>query len=118
MASWCWAASAGDAGLLEQLARPAMPIGIILSLDYSWRRLRRAAFPVAGVDLWPRRLIAMTLARVGSGEGPDLVRLDRCLTGERGRSPSSMPRAACVTCRISGAWRRWAWRACSSLGAA
>src|SRR5258706_531747 len=25
-----------------------------------------------------------------------------------------MPRAACVTCRISGAWPRWAWRACWS----
>ena len=27
------------------------------------------------IDLWPRRIIAMTLARVGSGEGPDWARL-------------------------------------------
>src|SRR5204862_103111 len=37
------------------------------------------------VELWPRRLIAMTLARVGSGEGPDLDRLLSLQAVARGR---------------------------------
>lgn len=48
---------------------------VILSLDF-----RAAAFqgPSAILDdpsTWPKRVIAMTLARVGSGAGPDLDRL-------------------------------------------
>ena len=36
-------------------------------------------------DLWPRRVIVMTLARVGSAEGPDLARLAGSDARARGR---------------------------------
>ncbi|MCC7250346.1 HisA/HisF-related TIM barrel protein [Hyphomicrobium sp.] len=35
--------------------------------------------------LWPDRLIVMTLARVGSGEGPDIERLERIIARAGGR---------------------------------
>ena len=48
---------------------------IVLSLDF-----RDAAFAgppalLAEPDGWPRNVIVMTLARVGSGAGPDVARL-------------------------------------------
>lgn len=51
---------------------------VILSLDY--RASEFFAGPpelLARPELWPRRLIMMTLAKVGSGAGPDLGRLVR-----------------------------------------
>jgi phosphoribosylformimino-5-aminoimidazole carboxamide ribotide isomerase len=47
---------------------------IILSFDFAGDHFLG---PRAGLDpaLWPARVIVMTLARVGSGEGPDLIRL-------------------------------------------
>ena len=50
--------------------------------------------------LWPRRVIVMTLARVGSGAGPG----SRAASRRSARSPASvksMPREACATRPIS-----------------
>jgi phosphoribosylformimino-5-aminoimidazole carboxamide ribotide isomerase len=56
-------------------ARQAVPQGAVLSLD--WRGEEPVGPPALFADpsLWPDDVIVMTLARVGSGRGPDLVRL-------------------------------------------
>ena len=48
---------------------------IVLSLDFRGDAFQGAAEILAEPALWPRRVIVMTLARVGSGVGPDLERL-------------------------------------------
>ena len=57
------------AGLLARLPSP------ILSLDYREDGLVGPAGLDRRPDLWPADVIAMTLLRVGSGQGPDLGRL-------------------------------------------
>ncbi|HYH17931.1 MAG TPA: HisA/HisF-related TIM barrel protein [Azospirillum sp.] len=54
----------------------AEPAGrrIVLSLDFRDRFVGPPDLP-GRTDLWPHRVIAMTLARVGSGAGPDRDRL-------------------------------------------
>ncbi|CAO3380416.1 Phosphoribosylformimino-5-aminoimidazole carboxamide ribotide isomerase related protein [Azospirillum argentinense] len=47
---------------------------VILSLDFRDRFVGPPGL-LARPDLWPERVIVMTLARVGSGEGPDWSRL-------------------------------------------
>src|SRR5262249_38163800 len=70
-----------DAALASHLAGDAR---VALSLDF-----RGDAFegPAALLDpaRWPQRVIVMTLARVGSGAGPDLARLAEisAMAGER-----------------------------------
>lgn len=57
-------------------ARAALAGGAILSLDHD------AAGPIGPSELhvapalWPSRVIVMTLARVGAGDGPDFARLE------------------------------------------
>lgn len=63
----------GLAPLLALKADPAWE-RMILSLDFRDRFVGPPDLPDRP-DLWPRRIIAMTLARVGSGEGPDWNRL-------------------------------------------
>lgn len=46
-----------------------------LSLDFRGDAFLGPPELLADANLWPRRVIVMTLARVGSGEGPDLARL-------------------------------------------
>ncbi|MCS6877827.1 MAG: HisA/HisF-related TIM barrel protein [Geminicoccaceae bacterium] len=64
-----------DVDLLAR-ARALVPEGVVLSLDW------RADEPLdpAGLserpELWPEDVIVMTLARVGTGAGPDLARLE------------------------------------------
>ncbi len=59
---------------LEALqATPLWP-RLVLSLDFRDGFVGPPAL-LARTDLWPQRVIAMTLARVGSGEGPDMARL-------------------------------------------
>jgi phosphoribosylformimino-5-aminoimidazole carboxamide ribotide isomerase len=59
---------------LRSLAGSPQAHRIILSLDFAGDRfLGPTADPEP--DLWPARVIVMTLARVGSGAGPDLARL-------------------------------------------
>jgi phosphoribosylformimino-5-aminoimidazole carboxamide ribotide isomerase len=48
---------------------------IILSLDFRGDAFMGPAELLENADRWPRRIIAMTLALVGSGSGPDLGRL-------------------------------------------
>ena len=46
-----------------------------LSLDFRGDAFLGPPELLADADLWPGRVIVMTLARVGSGEGPDIARL-------------------------------------------
>jgi phosphoribosylformimino-5-aminoimidazole carboxamide ribotide isomerase len=48
---------------------------IVFSLDFRGDAFQGPAELLAEPALWPRRVIVMTLARVGSGAGPDLERL-------------------------------------------
>ncbi|WP_286192319.1 HisA/HisF-related TIM barrel protein [Roseomonas genomospecies 6] len=70
----------GSEGLegLEPLAAlkadPAAWTRVILSLDFRDRFVGPPDL-LERAELWPDRVIAMTLARVGSGEGPDWTRL-------------------------------------------
>jgi phosphoribosylformimino-5-aminoimidazole carboxamide ribotide isomerase len=48
---------------------------IVLSLDFRGDAFQGPPDILAEPALWPRRVIVMTLARVGSGAGPDLARL-------------------------------------------
>jgi uncharacterized protein related to proFAR isomerase len=52
-------------------AKPTAP----LSLDFRGNDFVGPPALIETAALWPARLIVMTLARVGSGEGPDLARL-------------------------------------------
>jgi HisA/HisF family protein len=47
---------------------------IVLSLDFRGDTFQGPGEILAEPALWPRRIIVMTLARVGSGAGPDLAR--------------------------------------------
>ncbi|MDE3176899.1 MAG: nickel transporter [Pseudomonadota bacterium] len=57
----------------------------LLSLDFRGEALQGPGELLARPQLWPDRLIVMTLGRVGSGAGPDLDRLAtiRALAGPR-----------------------------------
>ncbi|MCL2452304.1 MAG: HisA/HisF-related TIM barrel protein [Alphaproteobacteria bacterium] len=48
---------------------------ILLSMDFQGDRSLGPKVIHENPQLWPRRIIAMTLARVGSGRGPDIDRL-------------------------------------------
>lgn len=61
-----------DADTLKALAQEPRAI---LSLDYRGDEFQGALEIAQDSTLWPQRLIVMTLARVGSGAGPDLARL-------------------------------------------
>ncbi len=64
--------SQGDLRLLELFAGESR---LILSLDFQGERPLGAAGLFATPERWPERVIAMTLARVGAGAGPDFDRL-------------------------------------------
>lgn len=55
---------------------PAAP----LSLDFRGDQFIGPQGLLEDATLWPQRVIVMTLARVGSGEGPDLARLGSIIT--------------------------------------
>jgi phosphoribosylformimino-5-aminoimidazole carboxamide ribotide isomerase len=61
-----------SAGLVREFAADAR---VILSLDFRDRAFEGPAALLDDPDGWPNRVIVMTLARVGSGAGPDLDRL-------------------------------------------
>ncbi len=48
----------------------------MLSLDFRGERFLGPEAVATRPELWPDRVIVMTLSRVGSGAGPDLARLD------------------------------------------
>jgi len=64
---------AGDSDItaLEALPRNR----IVLSLDFRGDQFIGPPRILETPQLWPDRIIVMTLARVGSGEGPDLTRI-------------------------------------------
>jgi phosphoribosylformimino-5-aminoimidazole carboxamide ribotide isomerase len=74
--------SQSDAGLLRALAGDAR---IVLSLDFRGGEFQGPPALLADAAAWPRRVIVMTLARVGTGAGPDLERLAHIQTAADGR---------------------------------
>ena len=56
------------------VARHKDSMRVVLSLDFRGRAFQGPEEILAEPKLWPRRIIVMTLARVGSGAGPDLER--------------------------------------------
>lgn len=60
---------------LELLAASSDDGKIVLSLDFRGDAFQGPPELLAAPTLWPRQVIAMTLARVGSGAGPDVDRL-------------------------------------------
>ncbi len=65
----------GDIAILDDLAMPAAQQRIALSLDFRADRFVGPPELLARTDAWPNRVIVMTLARVGSAAGPDMLRL-------------------------------------------
>jgi phosphoribosylformimino-5-aminoimidazole carboxamide ribotide isomerase len=57
------------------IARHRDSARIVLSLDFRGDAFQGPRDILAEPALWPKRVIVMTLARVGSGAGPDLGRL-------------------------------------------
>lgn len=58
----------------EDIASEA-PLRTVLSLDFRGDEFMGPRRLLEDETLWPNRVIVMTLARVGSGEGPDMDRL-------------------------------------------
>jgi phosphoribosylformimino-5-aminoimidazole carboxamide ribotide isomerase len=71
-----------DEAVLRRLSKDDR---IILSLDYRAADFIGPAALLSNVDAWPSRVITMTLARVGSGTGPDWERLDAIKNSSRGK---------------------------------
>ena len=71
-------------GSLARLAASPAAGRTVLSLDFADDRFLGPA-ELLQPALWPSRVIVMTLARVGSGAGPDLARLSRLSVGGFGR---------------------------------
>ena len=68
------------------LAHALKASGGVLSLDHDAEGPVGPAGAHDDPSLWPRRVIVMTLARVGAGEGPDMVRLSEVVAKAGGRS--------------------------------
>ena len=71
-----------DGALIAQ--HPNSP-RVVLSLDFRGDAFQGPQGILAEPALWPQRIIVMTLARVGSGVGPDLRRLGSIRSIARGR---------------------------------
>lgn len=61
------------------------PQRVVLSLDFRGAEFMGPDALLRDVSLWPGRVIVMTLARVGSGEGPDLARIGEIAGRAEGR---------------------------------
>jgi phosphoribosylformimino-5-aminoimidazole carboxamide ribotide isomerase len=73
--------SLGDAAMASDVLAQLGPRGCVLSLDYREERFLGPPALEARAELWPDRVIVMTLSRVGTNAGPDIERL--CRTRER-----------------------------------
>jgi len=73
--------SGADYESVRKAAGPHAP----LSLDFRGDDFIGPRELLDDAALWPDRVIVMTLARVGSGEGPDLVRLSDIVARAQGR---------------------------------
>jgi phosphoribosylformimino-5-aminoimidazole carboxamide ribotide isomerase len=69
------------AGELGAAVAALGPGRVILSLDYRGEHFMGPPAIAETVDLWPDRVIVMTLARVGTGVGPDIERLRPIVAG-------------------------------------
>jgi len=74
---------AGEADVVALRALP--PDTYVLSLDFKGDRFAGPAAVLAEAEHWPQSVIVMTLARVGSGEGPDLGRISEIVSRSGGR---------------------------------
>jgi phosphoribosylformimino-5-aminoimidazole carboxamide ribotide isomerase len=74
-----------DLAILDRLLQGPDAARIILSLDFRGDAFLGPAEFVEQPEHWPQRVIVMTLARVGSGQGPDLARLSRIRRRAPGR---------------------------------
>jgi phosphoribosylformimino-5-aminoimidazole carboxamide ribotide isomerase len=72
-----------DTALMRRLSAHGR---VVLSLDFREQAFQGPPALLDDVEFWPRRLIVMTLARVGSGAGPDLDRLRAVRDVAAGRS--------------------------------
>jgi HisA/HisF family protein len=72
-----------DADLARHMAADGR---VVLSLDFRGDTLRGPQDLLSDPTAWPQKLIAMTLARVGSRSGPDMARLSQLLTAAPDRS--------------------------------
>jgi len=69
----------GSESLTRQAAGEPIDDAIILSLDFRGEQFQGPRVLLDTPSLWPRDVIVMTLARVGSGGGPDIERLRQIL---------------------------------------
>jgi phosphoribosylformimino-5-aminoimidazole carboxamide ribotide isomerase len=69
-----------DASAINALAEEEAADRIILSLDFKDGRFLGPDGLREQPSLWPQRIIAMTLSRVGSDTGPDFALLDQLRT--------------------------------------
>lgn len=68
------------ASMTDYLAlKTALGSRMTLSLDFDQHGFRGPSQLLGQTSLWPERVIVMTLARVGSAEGPDMDRLETIL---------------------------------------
>ncbi len=74
--------SQSDVGLVRRLAADTR---VALSLDFDDQSFRGPADLLVEPGAWPRQIIVMTLARVGSNGGPDLARLSQIRERAAGR---------------------------------
>jgi HisA/HisF family protein len=65
--------------------REAFGASLVLSLDFDAAGGRGPAPLFDDPGLWPARIIVMSLAKVGTGTGPDLERLKSMVAGAKGR---------------------------------
>ena len=72
---------------------------VLLSLDFRGEGFRGPGDILDDAALWPRRVIVMTLARVGAAAGPDLD-AGRRVSSRRAGDGGSTPRAACAMATI------------------
>lgn len=75
-----------DTSTINALAPEITADRIVLSLDFKDGRFLGPKALRDEPDLWPQRLIAMTLSRVGADTGPDFVLLDHLRTQAPGKS--------------------------------
>lgn len=59
---------------------------VVLSLDFRGDEFQGPSAILYNTDLWPSRIIVMTLARVGAASGPDLLRVGEISRRAGGRS--------------------------------
>jgi phosphoribosylformimino-5-aminoimidazole carboxamide ribotide isomerase len=75
-----------DTSTIHALAPEIAADRIVLSLDFKDGQFLGPQALRDQVRLWPQRLIAMTLSRVGSDSGPDFVLLDHLRTQAPGKN--------------------------------